>query len=116
MLTCNFAHVSQLASPMLPAFGPLKHEPTISHSTRLSVMAVIRRRVNGLPAFERPSHVCPTTICGFLLTAGMFASFKKPAVDLWASLNAPLPDAIDRRSVLKTCDRPLRPSLNQRYR
>ena len=70
-LTCSFAHVSQLASPMLPAFGPLKQEPAISHSTRDSVIAMIRRRVNGPPIFERPSQIWPTIICDFLLTAGM---------------------------------------------
>jgi hypothetical protein len=56
-MTCNFAHVSQLAMPIVPAFGPLKHDPAISHSTRLSVIAVILRRVNGLPTFERPSQI-----------------------------------------------------------
>ena len=79
-LTCNFAQVNQLASPMLPARGPLKQLPAISHSTRDSVIAMIRRRVNGPPIFERPSQTWPTSISGFLLTAGMCVSLIAVAV------------------------------------
>ena len=79
-MCCSFAQVFQLAMLIDPACGPLKHAPTISHSTRPSVMAVIRRRVNGPPIFERPSHIWLTSGFVFLRTAGMCVSLIAIAV------------------------------------
>ena len=72
--------MSQLASPMLPALGPLKQLPAISHSTRDSVIATIRLRVNGPPIFDRPSQTCPTSGFVFRRTAGMLVSLIAVAV------------------------------------